>query len=63
MRTHTDGNQAKKRAKIVVEIKSNYYSKAKPTEKAKEHFERKAYTHGKNTQTNADGKEKGHEQC
>lgn len=63
MKMHTDGNLKRKRAKIVVEIKTNYYSQEKPSEKAKEHFKRKAYDHGKNTKTNADGKEKRNEQC
>ena len=33
------------------------------TEKAKEHFKRKAYSNGKNKKTNADGKKEGNEQC
>ena len=62
MITHTDGNRKRKQAKIVFEIQTSYYSKEKPSEKAKEHFKRKAYDHGKNTKTNADGKEKRNEQ-
>lgn len=41
--------------------RTNDAAKSKPTEKAKEHFRRKAYESHK--KTNADGKEKGHEQC
>lgn len=59
---HSDGNQARKKAKKITEIVASYCEKSVPTEKAKEHFKRKAYTNGKNTKTNADGKEKRNEQ-
>ena len=60
---HSDGNQARKKVKVVTEILASYCEKSAPTEKAKEHFKRKAYTNGKNTKTNADGQKARNEQC
>lgn len=45
------------------DIRAEYSSKEKPNEKAAEHFRRKAYQYEPHKKTNADGKEKGHEQC
>lgn len=63
MRTYSDGNQVRKKVKKITEIVASYCEKSVPTEKAKEHFKRKAYTNGKNTKTNADGEKKGNDQC
>lgn len=44
-------------------IRSGRAAKEKPTEKTEEIFRRKAYSHESHKKTNADGEEKGHEQC
>jgi hypothetical protein len=54
---HSDNIKRTNRRRI------SYAAVSKPTEKAAEIFRRKAYTHETCKKTNADGKEKGHEQC
>ncbi len=54
---HSDSIKRTNRRRI------SYAALSKPTEKAAEHFKRKAYQYESHKKTNADCKEERHEQC
>lgn len=43
MRIYSDGNQVRKNIRRNTEVVASYCEKSVPTEKAREHFKRKAY--------------------